>query len=102
MKIELVNTGTELLLGVVLNTNQQWLCQELARLGYRVDRQTSVNDSGEAIAEAVGEALTRADLVITTGGLGPTSDDRTRDLVAQLLALDLLIDESVRQSIRQF
>lgn len=102
MKIELVNTGTELLLGVVLNTNQQWLCHELARIGYLVDRQTSVNDTGEAIAQAVGEALGRANLVITTGGLGPTSDDRTRDLVAQLLGLDLVMDQLVRESIRQF
>src|SRR5438132_9773362 len=85
VNIELINTGSELMLGRLLNTHQQWLCRQLADMGYVVERQTAVADSGPAIEQAVREALGRADLVITTGGLGPTSDDLTRDLIARLL-----------------
>ena len=102
MNFELINTGTELLLGNVLNTHQQWLCQRLFEVGYRVQRQVCVPDTGEAIQGAIREALARADLVVCTGGLGPTSDDITRDLVAQLLGRKLLMDEHVRADIRSF
>ena len=84
MQIELINTGSELLLGRVLNTHQQWIGRRLADLGYEVSRQVAVPDTGDAIQAAVSEACERADIVITTGGLGPTSDDRTRDLIAAL------------------
>jgi nicotinamide-nucleotide amidase len=102
VKVELINTGSELLLGRVLNTHQQWLCRRLSDLGYRIERQVAVPDTGTAIQEAVREALSRADLVITTGGLGPTSDDLTRDLIAQLLGRKLHMDEAVRAEIRNF
>src|SRR6185369_11624036 len=85
MIIELINTGSELLLGRVLNTHQQWLCRRLADLGYVVTRQVAVPDTAVDIENAVREALARADLIITTGGLGPTSDDITRELIAKLL-----------------
>ncbi len=102
MRIEIVNTGSELMLGRVLNTHQQWLCRQLADRGYVVHRQFAVDDSGPAIQEAVREALAVADLVITTGGLGPTSDDRTRDMIAQLLGRKLREDATVLQHIEQF
>ena len=102
MKVEIINTGTELLLGNVLNTHQQWLCRRLFEAGYRVERQVCVPDTGDVIQQAVREALGRADLVICTGGLGPTSDDLTRDLVAQLLGRKLVMDEQVRAEIRNF
>ncbi len=70
MNIELVNTGSELMLGRVLNTHQQWLCRRLADLGHVVTRQVAVADEGKKIQGAAAEALSRADLVITTGGLG--------------------------------
>src|SRR5437762_6269396 len=92
MVVELINTGSELMLGRVLNTHQQWLCRQLADLGYLVNRQVAVDDSASAIEQAVREALSRADLVITTGGLGPTSDDRTRNLIADLLGRKLSVD----------
>jgi nicotinamide-nucleotide amidase len=100
--IEILNTGSELLLGRVLNTHQQWLCRQLADHGYTVERQTTVSDDATAIRDAVAEALRRSDLVITTGGLGPTCDDRTRELVAQLLGRTLIHDPSVEASIRHF
>lgn len=102
VKIELINTGSELLLGRVLNTHQQWLCRRLSDLGYSVDRQVAVPDTGADIQQAVREALGRADLVIVTGGLGPTSDDITRDLIAQLLGKKLVLDEAVFAEIKRF
>src|SRR5205085_11027339 len=87
--VELINTGTELMLGRVLNTHQQWLCARLADLGYFVSRQVAVPDTGHDIEQTVRQALSRADLVITTGGLGPTSDDLTRELIAKLLGREL-------------
>ncbi|HEY0551297.1 MAG TPA: competence/damage-inducible protein A [Verrucomicrobiae bacterium] len=102
MPIEIINTGSELLLGRVLNTHQQWLCRQLTDLGYTVTRQTAVSDTGDAIQTALREALTRADLIITTGGLGPTSDDRTRDLVAALLGVELIQNDEVLARITDF
>ncbi|MSU56638.1 MAG: competence/damage-inducible protein A [Pedosphaera sp.] len=102
MNVELINTGSELLLGRVLNTHQQWLCRRLADLGYVVTRQVAVADTGQDIEQAVREALGRADLVITTGGLGPTSDDITRDLVAQLLGKKLHEDAAALANIERF
>src|SRR5882724_1404466 len=102
MIVELINTGSELMLGRVLNTHQQWLCSELADLGYVVTRQVAVADTGHDIELAVREALARADLIITTGGLGPTSDDITRDLIAQLLGKKLHEHAEVLAHIRSF
>jgi nicotinamide-nucleotide amidase len=102
MIIELVNTGSELMLGRVLNTHQQWLCSRLADAGYVVTRQVAVPDTGPDIRTAVSEALSRADLVITTGGLGPTSDDVTRDLIAALLNKELREESKVLAHIKQF
>src|SRR5882672_214033 len=95
MRIEIINTGSELLLGRVLNTHQQWLCRQLADLGYTVDRQVAVDDSAPRILDAVREALAVADLVVVTGGLGPTSDDRTRDVIAGFLGRKLNEDAAV-------
>ncbi len=102
MNVELVNTGSELMLGRVLNTHQQWLCRRLADLGHVVTRQVAVADTGSEIQNAVREALGRADLVITTGGLGPTSDDLTRELIAELLGKKLVENPAVRAHIENF
>src|SRR5947209_2386543 len=90
------------MLGRVLNTHQQWLCRQLADLGYRVRRQVAVDDSAHDIQQAVREGLATADLLITTGGLGPTSDDRTRDLIAELLDCKLRENPEVLLRIEQF
>ena len=91
MRIELVNTGTELLLGDVINTNAAWMGQRLAALGLEIARTTVVPDGG-AILEAIAEAAGRSDVVLVSGGLGPTNDDVTRESTAQLLGLDLVQD----------
>ena len=102
MNVEIVNTGSELMLGRVLNTHQQWLCRRLADLGHVVTRQVAVADTGSEIQQAVREALGRADLIITTGGLGPTSDDLTRELIAELLGRKLVENKSVLAHIENF
>src|SRR4051794_25882134 len=102
MEIELINTGSELMLGRVLNTHQQWICRQLADLGYTVTRQIAVADTARDIEQAVRGALTRSDLIITTGGLGPTSDDLTRDLIARLLGKSLREDPEAVRNIETF
>jgi nicotinamide-nucleotide amidase len=102
LNIELINTGTELMLGFVTNTHQQWICRELSAHGYLVDRQIAVCDRARVIQEAVRESLTRAELVITTGGLGPTSDDLTRQAIAELFNCTLHEDAQVVAKIEEF
>jgi nicotinamide-nucleotide amidase len=92
--VEVINTGTELLFGSVVNTHLAYLGQQLFSLGLRVDRQTTAPD-GLAIADVVREATSRSRLVIITGGLGPTSDDVTREVVAELTGRPLRFDQTV-------
>jgi nicotinamide-nucleotide amidase len=94
MRIELINTGTELVLGDTINTNAAWIGQRLAALGLEVSRQTIVPD-GAVIGDVMAEAAERADVVIATGGLGPTNDDVTREVMAGLLGLPMDVDEAV-------
>ena len=102
MTVEIINTGSELMLGRVLNTHAQWLGRRLGDLGYNLVRQVAVPDTGKSIQDAVREALGRVHLVIVTGGLGPTSDDITRQLIAELLGRKLVVDERVMREIEEF
>ncbi|NOT06727.1 MAG: competence/damage-inducible protein A [Gemmatimonadales bacterium] len=88
--LELVTIGTELLLGFTVDTNSAFLGQAFAEAGVRVARRTSVPDDPEAVREAVREALARTGFVVTTGGLGPTRDDLSKKVVADLLRLPLV------------
>ena len=88
MNVVVLNTGTELLLGHVLNTHLTYIAREIFPLGLRVDRQLTVSD-GPAIGEALAAVSAQADIVFVTGGLGPTTDDITREAAAGLLKLPL-------------
>jgi nicotinamide-nucleotide amidase len=101
MRIEILNTGTELLLGNTLNTHGSWFGRELFNMGLRVARQTTVPD-GEAIREAFEEMVSRSDVLLITGGLGPTSDDLTREIVAESLGLELHQDEQALRTLESF
>lgn len=90
------------MLGRVLNTHQQFLCRRLADLGHVVTRQVAIADSGSEIQNAVSESLARADFIITTGGLGPTSDDITRELIAELLGKKLAVNQDVLAHIENY
>ncbi len=100
MRVELINTGSEILLGHVINTHLADIAKQLFPLGLRVERQVTVPD-GPAIRDAIAEALSRADVILITGGLGPTSDDLTRDIVAQITARPLYKDEKVLRAIHE-
>jgi nicotinamide-nucleotide amidase len=101
MKIEILNTGSELLLGSTANTHGTWMGQELAKMGLRVQRQTTVPD-GVAIEEALAECISRSEAVLVTGGLGPTSDDITREAAAKALDVELMVDEGAKRSLYEF
>lgn len=101
MRIEILNTGSELLLGSTLNTHGQWFGQQLFDLGLRVQRLTTVPD-GDAIRDALAECVQRADVVLVTGGLGPTSDDITREAAAGVLGVELIEDEAALRSLEAF
>ena len=94
MRVVVINTGTEILLGDVLNTHLTFIAQAILPLRLRVERQLSVPD-GAAIREALVENLPRADLIFVTGGLGPTTDDLTREITAELLARPLAPDPAL-------
>jgi nicotinamide-nucleotide amidase len=99
MNIELVTIGTELLLGMTIDTNGAEIAAGLSAHGMRVTRRTSVADSGDQIRDAVTESLRRTGAVLTTGGLGPTRDDITKKVVAELFDAPLEFDESVWQAL---
>jgi len=83
IKAEILAIGDELLYGQILDTNSHWISQELTNIGVRVVRRTTVGDSREAILGAFAEAESRADIILMTGGLGPTNDDLTKPLLAE-------------------
>jgi nicotinamide-nucleotide amidase len=99
VNLEIINTGSELMLGRVLNSHQQWLCRQLSDRGYVVARQVAVADTAVEIRQAVSESLARGGLAITTGGLGPTTDDLTRAALAELLTRPLHEDGMVMAAI---
>ncbi|MEC2344308.1 competence/damage-inducible protein A [Paenibacillus barengoltzii] len=102
MKAEIIAVGTELLLGQIVNTNAQYLSQELAALGLDVYFQTVVGDNMNRLAEAVKTASERADVLILTGGLGPTQDDLTKEALAEVLGRTLYIDPEAMANIERF
>lgn len=98
MKAEILSVGTELLLGDIVNTDAQFLARELARLGVTVLYHSTVGDNEERLSDLLQTALSRSDLVLTTGGLGPTADDLTKEVCAKVLGIPLVEDaESMRR-----
>lgn len=102
MRAELINTGTEILLGQILNSNARFLGERLAGLGIDVYFQTTVGDNASRLAEAVRIALERSDVVIVTGGLGPTMDDLTKETIAETIGIEMRMDESSLNHVEEF
>jgi len=100
--VEIINTGTELLLGDILNTNFQYLSQKLNENGFDVLYQTTVGDNEKRLLAVLNIALERADIVITTGGLGPTRGDITADTVAKCLNLPLELHQPSLDKIKKY
>ena len=102
MKAELISVGTELLLGDIINTNAQYIARRLADIGIFVYYQTVVGDNPQRLKEAYDIAFKRSELVITTGGLGPTKDDLTKEIAARYFNRKLLLDMDSLQKIETF
>ncbi|MGZ6544571.1 MAG: competence/damage-inducible protein A [Actinomycetota bacterium] len=101
MRAEVVGVGTELLLGQIANTNARWISERLAGIGVDVLHHQTVGDNIPRIVEVLRVALDRADVVLVTGGLGPTEDDLTRDAIARLLDLPMLRHPEIEALLRE-
>ncbi|MBE6087107.1 MULTISPECIES: competence/damage-inducible protein A [Clostridium] len=102
MKAEIIAIGTEILLGDIINSNAQYLAQELAALGIDMYYQQVVGDNEIRIMHAFDEAYSRSDIIITTGGLGPTDDDITKEVAAKYFNKELIQDENSIKKIRDY
>jgi nicotinamide-nucleotide amidase len=101
LRIELITIGDELLLGFTIDTNGAHLARELGAVGVEIGRRTTVGDRADEIAAAVGEAIARTGAVITTGGLGPTSDDLTKPAIAALFGRPMRFDAAIYAGLEQ-
>ena len=102
MIVELISVGTEILLGNIVNTNAAYLAEKCAQLGLQCFFQTSVGDNEERLKMVLTTALDRSDIVILSGGLGPTEDDLTKEVVASVLGKELFMDEHSKQRIQEY
>lgn len=102
MKAEIIAIGTEILLGDIINSNAQYLAQELAALGIDMYYQQVVGDNENRILHAFDEAYSRSDIIITTGGLGPTDDDLTKEVAAKYFNKQLLTDKESIEKIKEY
>jgi nicotinamide-nucleotide amidase len=100
VRVEVLNTGTELLFGSVLNTHLSFLAQQIFTLGLRVQRQTTIPDGG-VIRDAILDSVPRCEILLITGGLGPTTDDITREIVSELTNRPLLWNEAIFERIKE-
>ena len=102
MRAEILCVGSELLLGQIIDTNAAYIAGRLARAGIDVHRKQTVGDNLERIVECIKGALSRADVLLITGGLGPTTDDLTREAISLALDAPLEFDETIAQHLRDF
>ena len=102
MTVELISVGTEILLGNIVNTNAAYLAEKCALLGLSLYNQTVVGDNSERLFNAVKTALSRADIIILTGGLGPTEDDITKETIAAVFGRKLYMDEHSKKRIQKY
>lgn len=102
MKAEIIAIGTEILLGDIVNTNAQYLSKQLADNGIDVYHQSVIGDNEERVLEAFKEGFKRADIIITTGGLGPTKDDLTKEMASKYFNRELILDEESLKYIESY
>ena len=102
MVVELISVGTELLLGNIVNSNTQYLAEKCALLGLSMYHQVTVGDNRQRMAEVMKTALDRSDIVIMTGGLGPTEDDLTKEVCAEVMGFSLAEDPHTRERMEEF
>lgn len=102
MVVELISVGTELLLGNIVNTNTQFLAEKCALLGLTMYHQVTVGDTHDRLAEVIRTALKRSDVIILTGGLGPTEDDLTKEVCAEVMGFPLVEDTHTHERIEEY
>lgn len=102
MVVELISVGTELLLGNIVNTNAQYLAEKCALLGLSMYNQSVVGDNPARLADTIKTALDRSDVVILTGGLGPTEDDLTKEVCAEVMGFELVEDPHTKARIQEY
>ncbi|HEX3075893.1 MAG TPA: molybdopterin-binding protein, partial [Lachnospiraceae bacterium] len=102
MVVELISVGTELLLGNIVNTNAAFLSQKCANLGLSLYYEVTVGDNVTRLSDSISLALSRSDIIILTGGLGPTKDDLTKETVARVLDLNLVEDSHTKERIQGY
>src|SRR5918912_1740213 len=102
MKAEILSVGTELLLGSILDTNANYLAQQLPSLGIDLYYVSAIGDNRQRLADAFRRALDRSDLVIATGGLGPTEDDLTREAISDVFGEPLEVQPQLERELREF
>lgn len=102
MTVELISVGTELLLGNIINTNANYLSVQCAKLGFSLYHQVTVGDNEKRLGDAIKTAITRSDIIILTGGLGPTTDDLTKETLAKVLGRELVMDEHSKEKILSY
>ena len=102
MNCEIIGVGTELLLGDIVNTDAQYLARELAAMGIIIHYQEVVGDNPERMRACISTAVSRSNLVILTGGLGPTADDLTKEISCEVMGAELVLDESILEKIRSY
>lgn len=101
MKVEIITIGDEILIGQIVDTNSAWMAVELNKAGFVVEQISSIHDREDHIIQALDLALTRADIVLFTGGVGPTKDDITKQTLCTYFNSRLVLDESVLQHIKE-
>lgn len=102
MNAEIIAVGTEILLGDIVNTNAQFLSKKLAQMGISVYHQSVVGDNSNRLKEELNESFKRSDIVITTGGLGPTKDDLTKEIGAEYFNKEMILDEESLETIKNY
>ncbi|WP_250675954.1 competence/damage-inducible protein A [Paraclostridium ghonii] len=102
MRAEIITVGTEILLGDIVNTNSQFLAKELANIGIDVYHQGTVGDNETRLIECLNEGLKRSDIIITTGGLGPTKDDMTKEVAAKCFNQELVLYSGIWENIKSY
>ncbi|NLX61765.1 MAG: competence/damage-inducible protein A [Tissierellia bacterium] len=102
MRAEIITVGSEIILGSILNTNAQYLTRRLGEIGIEVLYHTSLRDNKEQLKHVIENGLKRVDLLIFTGGLGPTADDFTKEVVSETLGLRLYLDNNIKNSIKSY
>ncbi len=102
MIAEIISVGTELLLGEILNTNSMFLSKELAKIGINVYNHTTVGDNANRLFKTIEHAFSRADIIITTGGLGPTDDDITKEVVCKYFNKELVLNKDALDNLKKY